>query len=76
MKGLFGGMFDFNGDGELDVFERASECYFFNEVIMAEQGSELEAAGLDIDGLEFMDEYERRRAMEEAGLDPDEYDLW
>ena len=25
-KGLFGGMFDFNGDGDLNAFEMAAEC--------------------------------------------------
>ena len=28
-KGLFGGMFDFNGDGKLDSFEKAAEFSFF-----------------------------------------------
>lgn len=27
------GIFDFNGDGKLDVFERAAECMFINEVL-------------------------------------------
>lgn len=36
---------------------------------------ELEMAGLDHDGLEFMDEDERREALEDAGLDPDDYDF-
>lgn len=31
---LFGNVFDFNNDGQLDAFERAAECQFFNEVIM------------------------------------------
>ena len=31
-------------------------------------------AGLDIDELEYMDEDERREALEDAGLDPDDYD--
>ncbi len=35
---------------------------------------ELEMAGLDIDGLADMDEDERREAIEDAGLDPDDYD--
>lgn len=35
---------------------------------------ELELAGLDIDELEAMDEDERRQALEDAGLDPDDYD--
>ena len=28
-KGLFGGMFDFNGDGDLDVFEQAGDFALF-----------------------------------------------
>lgn len=34
----------------------------------------LDATGLDLDELENMDEDERREALEEAGLDPDDYD--
>lgn len=33
-------------------------------------------AGLDLDELEFMDEDERREALEDAGLDPDDYDFY
>lgn len=36
---------------------------------------ELTAAGLDYDELEFMDEDERIEALEDAGLDPDDYDF-
>ena len=35
---------------------------------------ELEMAGLDVDELEYMDEDERREAIADAGLDPDDYD--
>lgn len=35
---------------------------------------ELEMAGLDRDELADMDEDERREALEDAGLDPDDYD--
>lgn len=35
---------------------------------------ELEMAGLDIDELADMDEDERREAIADAGLDPDDYD--
>lgn len=34
---------------------------------------ELEMAGLDVDELEYMDEDERREAIADAGLDPDDY---
>ena len=36
---------------------------------------ELEMAGLDRTELEFMDEDERREALEDAGLDPDDFDF-
>lgn len=52
MRSLFGDMFDFDHDGELDTFERAMEYE-----------------------LEFMDSDERREALEDAGLDSDEYDF-
>lgn len=35
---------------------------------------ELEMSGLDIDELADVDEDERREALEDAGLDPDDYD--
>ena len=35
---------------------------------------ELEMVGLDADELADMDEDERREALEDAGLDPDDYD--
>ena len=84
MKGIFGDMFDFNHDGELDSFERAAEFQFLDEISKDEceddeddeEISELEAAGLDVDELEFMDEDERREALEDAGLDPDDYDFY
>ncbi len=36
---------------------------------------DLELAGLDRDELEIMDEDERRETLEDAGLDPDDYDF-
>lgn len=35
---------------------------------------ELEMDGLDVDEIEYMDEDERREALEDTGLDPDDYD--
>ena len=35
---------------------------------------ELEMAGLDVDELADMDEDERREVLEDAGLDPDDYE--
>lgn len=39
------------------------------------QKSELENAGLDEFDLELLDEDERREAIEDTGLDPDDYDF-
>ena len=78
MLGLFGDMFDFNGDGEMDSFERAAEFAFLDEMMNdeeEEEETELELSGLDPDELEFMNPYERREALEDAGLDPDDYDF-
>ena len=33
------------------------------------------AAGLDVDELELMDPDDRAEALEDAGLDPDDYDF-
>lgn len=79
MAGIFGNMFDFNRDGELNSLERATEFAFLNDMLneeeTEEQMTELESSGLDVGELEFMDADERREALEEAGLDPDEYDF-
>ena len=85
MPGIFGGLFDFNHDGELDPMERAMDFMAFDEMMKDSDGSsedededlvdEIESAGLDYDELSFMDEDERREALEDAGLDPDDYDF-
>ena len=36
--------------------------------------TELEEAGLDIDELDMMDDEERAQALEDAGLDPDDWE--
>lgn len=85
--GFFGGLFDFNGDGKLDAMERTTDFGMFCEVVndkedsgFGDEGSEddledeLFMAGLDPLDLEFMDDDERREAIEDAGLDPDDYE--
>ena len=44
-------IFDFNGDGELDIFERAAEFQFLNDVVFGEEDS-------DGDDFGFEDNYE------------------
>lgn len=82
------GVFDFNRDGRMSSFERAAEFTFLHQVT-DHQSAEKDAgavddeivrsialvvAGLDEDELRLMDEYERREVIEDAGLDPDNYD--
>lgn len=38
-----------------------------------EEDDDLDLYGMDRDDLEMMDEEERRMALEDAGLDPDDY---
>lgn len=83
--GLFGNLFDFNGDGKLDTFEKTAEFAAFASMMDAskdvdeeeidEQRDELEMSGLDVDELELMDDDERREALEDAGLDADDFDF-
>lgn len=72
--GLFNGLFDFDGDGSLDTFERAAE--FGSMVNMMELMKEdaLVEAGLDPDEIRNMDDYDRSQAIEDAGLDPRDYE--
>ena len=40
-----------------------------------EEDDDFTCVGLDRTELEYMDEDERREAIEDAGLDPDDYDF-
>ncbi|MDO4744888.1 MAG: hypothetical protein Q4A86_05865 [Clostridia bacterium] len=70
--GILGSMFDFNNDGEMSAFESAAECMFFHEVIM--KGDKTSDTELDFEELSLMDRDERRAVIEDAGLDPDDFD--
>ena len=72
--GLFGDLFDFNGDGTLDSFEKAAEFGMFMQMMDSAKNDELTSAGLDPNELENMGYSERREALEDAGLDPDDYE--
>lgn len=73
--GLFGNLFDFNNDGKLDTIEKAAEFGAFMRMIDSAKNDELASAGLDLQELSDMGYFERREVLEEAGLDPDDYDF-
>lgn len=78
MKGLFGDMFEFNHDGNLDSIEQAAEYDFFNRQTdldkSDEHGRDFVRTNLDTDELSMMDDDERREALEDVGLDPNDYE--
>ena len=73
--GIFGDLFDFDGDGKLDSFEKAAEFGMFMDMVESCEQNELESAGLDVDELSLMDDDERAEALEDAGLDPDDFEF-
>ena len=88
MGDIFGGLFDFNGDGRTDAFEFAlgmgmmesldrqshTSSGFSSSSFSDDDTDELlEMAGLSRLDLELMDEDERRTALEDAGIDPDDF---
>ena len=79
-------LFDFNGDGNTDGFETYVGLQMMvgsRQEAIALTGDDAFYTGSDsleededklTDELEYMDEDERREALEDAGLDPDDYD--
>lgn len=66
----------------LDSREQLLDFMAFEEISKEEEGDEdddeiadLDMVGLDCDELSMMDEDERREALEDAGLNPDDYDF-
>ena len=73
--GIFGDLFDFDGDGKLDSFEKAAEFGMFMDMVESCEQNELESAGLDVDELSLMDDDERAEALEDAGFDANCFDF-
>lgn len=85
-KGIFGNMFDFNGDGNLDAFEQATEFSFLQKMMEDDGKSDSHeddddsglhitlsisiGAGDDDSDEDWRDQY----YSDEIGLDPDDYD--
>ena len=73
LENSFDRMFDMNRDGVLDPVEQAFQLDYIAGQMEEENRSD-DDDELDLDELEFMDEDERREALEEAGYDLDDYD--
>ena len=53
-KGFFGGLFDFNGDGKLDGFERAADHLAFMNMMNESEKKECDSSfGSDVDDVDF-----------------------
>lgn len=56
-KGIFGGLFDLNGDGKLDSFEQAADFAFFASLMDEDVlNSTSENAAYNKDNLDFEEE--------------------
>ena len=74
-------MFDMDRDGVLDINEQGFELEFLEEDDSDDDDDyddeiddALDSIGYTRDDLEFMDDDERAEILEEAGLDPDDWD--
>lgn len=74
VENSFDSLFDMNRDGVLDPIEQGFQLDFLTRQMEEENRSDEEEDELDLDDLDFMDEDERREALEEAGYDPDDFD--
>lgn len=72
-KGFFGGLFDFNGDGKLDGFERAADHLAFMNMVSESEKTESKESGTSFGSSGFDDEEDEIvNELEAAGLDFDE----
>ena len=71
--------FDLNHDGKISPMEQALGQSLMFSMIEEEEKEEqrdlLTSAGIDPDDLEDMDDFEKYQALEDAGLDPSDFDL-
>ena len=66
-------------EGKFNAFEKVAKVTLMGNMICSEEAeeqmTEFELSGLDVEALEYMHAGERRRVLEEAGLNPNEYDF-
>ena len=74
-------MFDFDRDGELNSTEKAMELDFLSggnssNIFLNDDDlyQDLSFTGITKDEFELMDDDEKREALEDAGIDVDDYD--
>lgn len=71
-KGLFGGLFDFNGDGKMDSFEKAAEFSFFMEMMSESNKTTSNTTDTFSDNFESSD---LEDALDYAGIDMLDFEL-
>lgn len=74
VENSFDRMFDYNRDGHLDMFEQAMQFEFLEDETRSMAGDVVDDSDSFDDEFDYMDEDEHREALEEAGMDPDDYD--
>lgn len=74
VENSFDSLFDMNRDGVLDPVEQGFQMNFLTLQMEEDDRSDEVEDELDLDELEYMDEDERREALEEAGFNPDDFD--
>lgn len=74
VENSFDSLFDMNRDGVLDPVEQGFQLDFLTHQMEGDDRSDDDEEELDLEELEYMDEDERREALEEAGYDPDDFD--
>ena len=68
-NGIFGSMFDFNGDGDLDIFEQATEFDFLQKMMGDDEKRDSHEDDDSDDG--WRDQYYGDEIGIEGGYDPD-----
>ena len=75
-KGFFGGLFDFNGDGKLDGFERAADFAAFHQMMSESEKEEAKSKVTSFGSTDFEDEEDMIVSeLEAAGFDMDDLEF-
>ena len=72
--GIFGGMFDFNGDGKLDLFEAAAESQFLHDMMSEDEREEEFDSNFDDYDEDIKDEFDSDFDDCDENFEYDDYD--